>query len=174
MSNTTKESGPPSEVELIKDASNYLRGTIVEELADKITYGMAAADCQLTKFHGTYLQDDRDQRSERRRQKLEPAYMFMVRVGIPGGACTTEQWLACDELAHTRANGTLKLTTRQAFQFHGVIKPDLAPLMREINEALMTTLSACGDVNRNVIEIDWSDGEMRREMGDFWTVELLP
>ncbi len=151
MSDTDRESGPPNEVELIKDASNYLRGTIVEGLADKITYGIAASDCQLTKFHGTYLQDDRDQRSERRRQKLEPAYMFMVRVGIPGGVCTAAQWLACDELAHTRANGTLKLTTRQAFQFHGVIKPDLTPLMRGLNEALMTTLSACGDVNRNVM-----------------------
>lgn len=147
----TDLSGPPSEVERIKDASNYLRGTILEGLADPITYSIAESDTQLTKFHGTYQQDDRDLRNERKRQKLEPAYMFMVRVGLPGGICTPEQWLVSDELAHQRANGTLKLTTRQAFQYHGVLKPDLQPLMKGINDAMMTTLSACGDVNRNVM-----------------------
>ena len=111
MSETTQP-GPPNEVELIKDASDYLRGTILDGLADPITYSIAESDTQPTKFHGTYLQDDRDLRTERRRQKLEPAYIFMLRIGLPGGICTSEQWLTCDSLAHSHANGTLKLTTR--------------------------------------------------------------
>lgn len=150
MSETTQP-GPPNEVELIKDASDYLRGTILDGLADPITYSIAESDTQLTKFHGTYLQDDRDLRTERRRQKLEPAYIFMLRIGLPGGICTSEQWLTCDSLAHSHANGTLKLTTRQAFQFHEVLKPDLTPLIKQVNDAMMTSLSACGDVNRNVM-----------------------
>lgn len=137
--------------EKIKDASNYLRGTLLEGLADTSTGALSDDDTQLTKFHGIYQQDDRDIRGERRKKKLEPAYSFMIRVRVPGGISSSEQWLEMDRLAHTYANGTLKLTTRQAFQFHGVIKTNLKKTVAEINEALFDTLAACGDVNRNVM-----------------------
>ena len=138
-------------VETIKLESNYLRGTIAEGLQDPLTGSIAESDTQLTKYHGIYQQDDRDLRSERRKQKLEPHYQFMVRVRVPGGVCTSEQWLRMDELAHLQANGTLKLTTRQAFQFHGILKRDLKNNIADINKACMDTIAACGDVNRNVM-----------------------
>jgi sulfite reductase (NADPH) hemoprotein beta-component len=137
--------------ESIKVASNFLRGTLLDGLADRSTGALADADTQLTKFHGIYQQDDRDVRKERRRQKLEPAYSFMIRVRVAGGVCTPGQWLEMDRLAGDYANGTLKLTTRQAFQFHGVIKSNLKATIREINQALLDTIAACGDVNRNVM-----------------------
>ena len=140
-----------SEVELIKDASNYLRGTIKEGLADPITGALPDDDTQLTKFHGIYQQDDRDLRKERQRSKLEPHYIFMVRVRVPGGRCTPEQYLGMDALADSHANGTIKLTTRQAFQLHGIIKRDLKGSIAGINETLLDTIAACGDVNRNVM-----------------------
>ena len=114
-------------VEDIKARSNYLRGTIVESLADNATGTLAEDDTQLSKFHGFYQQDDRDIRAERTRQKLEPAHSFMIRVRVPGGIATPAQWLELDTLARRYANNTLRLTTRQAFQFHGVIKRDLKP-----------------------------------------------
>jgi sulfite reductase (NADPH) hemoprotein beta-component len=103
------------------------------------------------KFHGSYQQDDRDIREERRRQKLEPAYSFMIRTRLPGGVCTPAQWLALDDIARRYANGTLRITTRQAFQFHGVIKTELKATMAAINASLIDTIAACGDVNRNVL-----------------------
>ncbi|AKS38176.1 sulfite reductase [Anoxybacillus gonensis] len=147
----TPPDGPPSDVERIKRESNYLRGTLKETMEDRITAGIPEDDNRLMKFHGSYLQDDRDLRAERQKQKLEPAYQFMIRVRTPGGVATPEQWLAMDELARTYANGTLKLTTRQAFQFHGVLKWNMKKTLQAINEALLTTLAACGDVNRNVM-----------------------
>jgi sulfite reductase (NADPH) hemoprotein beta-component len=108
-------------------------------------------DTQLIKFHGSYQQDDRDLREERRLQKLEPAYSFMIRTRLPGGVATPAQWLALDAIATRYANHTLRLTTRQAFQFHGVIKRDLKATMQAINAALIDTIAACGDVNRNVL-----------------------
>jgi len=141
----------PKGNEGIKTQSNYLRGTILEGLSDLTTGSLCADDTQLTKFHGIYQQDDRDVRKERRKQKLEPAYSFMIRVRVPGGVCTPAQWLDMDRLAITHANDTLKLTTRQAFQFHGVIKTNLKPTIQEINASLMDTIAACGDVNRNVM-----------------------
>jgi len=135
----------------IKESSRFLRGSILEGLADMSTGSLSADDTQLTKFHGIYQQDDRDVRKERRKQKLEPCYSFMIRVRVPGGVTTPEQWLEMDRLANDYANGTLKLTTRQAFQFHGVIKSNLKQTVREINGALLDTLAACGDVNRNVM-----------------------
>ena len=108
--------------EYIKTRSNYLRGTIQEGLADPSTGSMSEDDQQLLKFHGTYQQDDRDIRAERRKQKLDQAYSFMIRIRVPGGVATPQQWLETDRLATQFANGTIKLTTRQAFQFHGVIK----------------------------------------------------
>ncbi|MEM9531030.1 MAG: NADPH-dependent assimilatory sulfite reductase hemoprotein subunit [Pseudomonadota bacterium] len=140
-----------SDVERIKTASRNLRGTLEESLTDDVTGAIAEDDTQLSKFHGIYQQDDRDIRAERRRQKLEPAYSFMIRARVPGGLCTPAQWLAMDRLARTHANGTLRLTTRQAFQFHGVIKSRLKATVAGINEALLDTLAACGDVNRNVM-----------------------
>jgi sulfite reductase (NADPH) hemoprotein beta-component len=148
---TTELSAPHSPVEKIKQRSNYLRGTIVESLADEATGSLAEDDTQLSKFHGLYQQDDRDVRNERTKQKLEPAYRFMIRVRVPGGIATPKQWLAMDALARTHANGTLRLTTRQAFQFHGVIKSDLKTTIRAINDSLLDTIAACGDVNRNVM-----------------------
>ena len=135
----------------IKEESRYLRGTLAESLADPLHGNVSAEDAQLTKFHGIYLQDDRDERSERRKKKLDKAYSFMIRVRVPGGICTPGQWLAMDDLAGRYANGTLKLTTRQAFQLHGVLKTNLKKTVQEINTALMDTLAACGDVNRNVM-----------------------
>jgi len=135
----------------IKDASNYLRGTILDGLTDAATGSLSKDDQQLTKFHGIYQQDDRDIRKERRKKKLEPAYSFMIRVRVPGGVSTPEQWLEMDRIAQEHASGALKLTTRQAFQFHGVIKSNLKTTIAEINKALLDTLAACGDVNRNVM-----------------------
>jgi len=140
-----------SDDERIKERSRHLRGTLIESLGDSITGALAEDDTHLSKFHGIYQQDDRDVRSERKRQRLEPAYSFMIRVRVPGGVCTTEQWLSMDEIALTKANGSIRLTTRQAFQLHGVIKGDLKPAIQRINQALMDTLAACGDVNRNVM-----------------------
>lgn len=135
----------------IKDASNYLRGTILEGLANSVTGSLSKDDQQLTKFHGIYQQDDRDIRKERRGKKLEPAYSFMIRVRVPGGVSTPEQWLEMDRIAREHANDAIKLTTRQAFQFHGVIKSNLRETIYEINQALFDTIAACGDVNRNVM-----------------------
>jgi sulfite reductase (NADPH) hemoprotein beta-component len=140
-----------SEVERIKESSDYLRGTIVESLADRITGALAESDTQLIKFHGSYQQDDRDLRDERRRKKLEPLYSFMVRVRAAGGIVTPAQWLVLDELARTHANGSLRLTTRQSFQFHGILKRDLKSSIATVNHALLSTIAACGDVNRNVM-----------------------
>jgi sulfite reductase (NADPH) hemoprotein beta-component len=142
---------PPSKNEQIKDASRFLRGGIEGGLSRVETGAIAEDDAQLTKFHGTYLQDDRDLRPERRKKKLEQAYSFMIRVRVPGGVCTSAQWLALDRIATDYANGTLRLTTRQAFQFHGVIKSNLKRSMQAINAALLDTVAACGDVNRNVM-----------------------
>lgn len=135
----------------IKLESNFLRGTIAEELRDTSTGAISAANSQLTKFHGTYMQDDRDVRDERKAQGLEPAYSFMIRCRLPGGVATAAQWLQMDDISNKLGNETMKLTTRQTFQFHGVIKGKLRETMQSINRALMTTIAACGDVNRNVM-----------------------
>ena len=145
------EEPPPITNEDIKIASNFLRGTIAEGLADTTTGAIAASDQQLTKFHGTYMQDDRDLRDERKAQGLEPAYAFMIRCRLNGGVATPSQWLQMDSISSAYGNETMKMTTRQTFQFHGVVKTKLKPAMRAINKALMTTIAACGDVNRNVM-----------------------
>jgi sulfite reductase (NADPH) hemoprotein beta-component len=145
------EEPAPITNEDMKAASNFLRGTIEEGLADTTTGAISASDQQLTKFHGTYMQDDRDLRDERKAQGLEPAYSFMIRCRLPGGVATPKQWLQMDEISTTLGNETMKLTTRQTFQFHGVVKGKLKPAMQAINKSLMTTIAACGDVNRNVM-----------------------
>jgi sulfite reductase (NADPH) hemoprotein beta-component len=144
-------SKPHSDVEDIKKRSNYLRGTLAETFEDRITGSIPEDDNRLLKFHGSYMQDDRDLRNERAKQKLEPAYQFMVRVRAAGGIVTPQQWLVMDELARKYGNGTIRLTTRQSFQLHGVIKWNMKKLIREVNDALLSTLAACGDVNRNVM-----------------------
>ncbi len=137
--------------EHIKEESRQLRGTIAEGLENEITGSISDDDTQLVKFHGTYMQDDRDLRPERAKKKMEKAFSFMIRVRVPGGVATSDQWIAMDKIADEYANGTLRLTTRQAFQFHGVIKSNLKSTMQAINNSLLDTLAACGDVNRNVM-----------------------
>ena len=140
-----------SEVEEIKERSNYLRGTITEGLSDPVTGAISPDDTQLLKFHGSYQQHDRDLESDRRHQKLEPLYQFMIRVRMPGGMASAHQWEVIDEISDRYANGTIKLTTRQAFQLHGIFKPNLKASIQEINNTLLDTIAACGDVNRNVM-----------------------
>lgn len=140
-----------SEVEKIKYESNYLRGTLKEGLADQVTGAIAVDDRQVSKFHGIYQQFDRDLEKERKSQKLEPAYSFLIRVRMPGGYITPQQWLQMDDISTEYANNTLKLTTRQAFQLHGVLKRKLKTTMQKINASLLDTIAACGDVNRNVM-----------------------
>ncbi|AXI83874.1 assimilatory sulfite reductase (NADPH) hemoprotein subunit [Xylella taiwanensis] len=137
-------------IEDIKGESGRLRGSLLESLADPTTGALRESDQTLIKYHGSYQQDDRDLREERRRQKLEPAYQFMIRTRTPGGVITPQQWLQLDTIATRYANHSLRVTTRQAFQFHGVIKRELKATMQAINAALIDTLAACGDVNRNV------------------------
>lgn len=140
-----------SAVEYIKANSNHLRGTLLEALADPLTGDINEADFQLLKFHGSYRQDDRDLRDERRLQKLEPAFSYMLRLRLPGGVLSPQQWLALDAVAERYGNGTMRITTRQAIQLHGIRKPQLKPAIAAINQARLDTRSACGDVNRNVI-----------------------
>ena len=137
--------------EYIKEASGFLRGTLADGLLAHATGAISEDDGQLVKFHGMYLQDDRDLRAERTAKKLEKAYAFMVRLRIAGGVVTPAQWLKLDEIARTYANGALRVTTRQTFQFHGVIKSNLKRTMALIDAALLDTIAACGDVNRNVM-----------------------
>src|SRR5262249_44279796 len=139
-----------SKVELAKRRGQHLRGTIAETLDSAATH-FADADVHLLKFHGTYQQDDRDQRRQREAAGQEKAYQFMVRVAIPAGAITAAQYLSLESIADRHGNGTLRITTRQGFQFHGVLKGDLKPTIAGINEELLTTIAACGDVERNVM-----------------------
>ncbi|MCY8857712.1 assimilatory sulfite reductase (NADPH) hemoprotein subunit [Bacillus atrophaeus] len=143
--------GSPSDVEDIKEKSDYLRGTLKEVMLDRISAGIPDDDNRLMKHHGSYLQDDRDLRNERQKQKLEPAYQFMLRVRMPGGVSTPAQWLVMDDLAQKYGNNTLKLTTRETFQMHGILKWNMKKTIQEINAALLDTIAACGDVNRNVM-----------------------
>jgi sulfite reductase (ferredoxin) len=141
---------PLSAVEKVKQESRGLRGDLAAELASD-TGHFSGPDAQLLKFHGTYQQEDRDQRRERRGTDVEAAHQFMVRCKIPGGVLTGPQYLVIDELAGRYGNGTLRVTTRQGNQFHGVLKGDLKATIRAVNDALVTTLGACGDVVRNVV-----------------------
>jgi sulfite reductase (NADPH) hemoprotein beta-component len=140
-----------SKNEHIKEDSNYLRGTLRQGLGNVITGAIADDDTQLIKFHGSYMQDDRDVRGERAKKKLEKAYSFMLRLRIPAGVTTAAQWLALDRIAEDYANKTIRVTTRETIQYHGVIKSNLRRTMQAINAAALDTLAACGDVNRNVM-----------------------
>ena len=137
--------------ERIKEASDYLRGTLEQGLREEITGAIIEDDAQLVKFHGMYLQDDRDLRPERTRKKMEKAFAFMIRVRIPGGVLTPQQWLALDKVARDYGNGTMRLTTRQTVQLHGVIKSNLKATLKAIDTVLLNSIAACGDINRNVM-----------------------
>lgn len=137
--------------ERIKEASDYLRGTLADGLREEITGAIIEDDAQLVKFHGMYLQDDRDLRPERTRKKMEKAFAFMIRVRIPGGVLTSQQWLALDQVARDYGNGTMRLTTRQTVQLHGVIKSNLKATLKAIDAVLLNSIAACGDINRNVM-----------------------
>ena len=149
----TKKPKPKKKTgEDIKTESRYLRGTVAAGLDDESTGAIAASDTLVTKFHGIYQQDDRDLRAEREAQGLEKAYSFLIRIGLPGGICTPEQYLAMDKLADAPfANNCLKLTTRQAFQLHGVLKKVLRKTVQGFHKACLNSLGACGDINRNVL-----------------------
>jgi sulfite reductase (NADPH) hemoprotein beta-component len=142
---------PLSANERIKDASNFLRGTIADGLTHAETGALADDDTQLTKFHGFYQQDDRDLRAERGKQRMEKAFSFMARMRVPAGIVSPEQWLAIEKIALERANGTIRLTTRETVQFHGILKGNIRPLMQGLHAVMLDTIAACGDVNRNVL-----------------------
>jgi sulfite reductase (NADPH) hemoprotein beta-component len=151
--------------ERLKHDSDHLRGNIALDLVDRITAGVSTESSKLMKFHGIYQQDDRDIRDERRRQKLEPAYTFMVRVRLPAGVCTPEQWLKIDELARTHGGNTLRLTTRQTFQFHWVIKENLRATIQGLHEVLLDTVAACGDDSRGLMaSADPADSALHAEV----------
>lgn len=137
--------------ETLKANSDQLRGTIALSLLDRITGAVAPDDTKLMKFQGIYMQDDRDVRDERRRQKLEPAYQFMARVRLPGGVATPEQWLKIDALARQHGGNTLRMTTRQTFQFHWILKDSLRPTIQGLHDVLLDTVAACGDDARGVM-----------------------
>jgi ferredoxin-sulfite reductase len=139
-----------SKVEFAKRNGRHLRGSIAETLASDATH-FEHDDIQLLKFHGTYQQDSRDERRGREVAGSEKAYSFMIRVAIPAGVVTADQYLALERIADQYANGTLRVTTRQGFQFHGVLKGDLKATIAGVNQELLTTIAACGDVERNVM-----------------------
>jgi sulfite reductase (NADPH) hemoprotein beta-component len=153
--------------ETLKYNSDYLRGTIDLGLLDRISGGVKFEDNKLMKFHGIYQQDDRDIRDERRRQKLEPAFTFMVRLRLPGGIATPEQWLKVDELARLHGGDMVRLTTRQTFQFHWVVKEDLKPTIQGLHDVLVDTIAACGDDARTVMATaDPEDSAVHAEVAE--------
>ncbi|ASJ75837.1 assimilatory sulfite reductase (NADPH) hemoprotein subunit [Granulosicoccus antarcticus] len=146
------ESLPLTDNERLKRESNFLRGTIAEDLKDPITGGFTADNFQLIRFHGMYQQDDRDIRSERSQQKLEPLHNVMLRARLPGGIIKPEQWLAIDRFAADKTlYGSIRLTNRQTFQYHGVLKPNIKEMHQVLNGAGIDSIATAGDVNRNVL-----------------------
>lgn len=140
-----------SAIEKIKRNSDALRGTLKQSLQDELTGSVREQDEALIKFHGMYQQDDRDLREEREAQKLDRLYSFMIRLRIPGGFITPEQWIAVHHIAGTYSTGVIKITTRQTIQLHGVLKRHIKPTIKDFNIAGLDSIAACGDVNRNVI-----------------------
>ena len=150
---TNKEqSAPLSDNERLKKESHFLRGTIEQDLLNPVTGGFSADNFQLIRFHGMYQQDDRDIRAERQKQKLEPLHNVMLRARMPGGVITPKQWLGIDRFAteHT-LYGSIRLTTRQTFQFHGVLKPNIKEMHKALNKMGIDSIATAGDVNRNVL-----------------------
>lgn len=147
MSTDAKKLSP---VETIKEESNFLRGTLAEEIAEATDH-FDKNNIQLLKFHGTYQQDDRDHRAQTKQSGDGKAYQMMIRLRIPGGRITSQQMLSMLDLCEQMGNSTMKITTRQTIQLHGVLKRDLKPAIKRINELALSTLAACGDVNRNIM-----------------------
>ncbi len=144
--------GKLADNERIKGESNFLRGTIANDLQDDMTGGFTSDNFQLIRFHGMYQQDDRDIRPERIKQKLEPLHNVMLRARLPGGVITPKQWLAIDEFADSHTiYGSIRLTTRQTFQFHGVLKPHIKLMHQTLNKIGIDSIATAGDVNRNVL-----------------------
>ncbi|KAA8596234.1 MULTISPECIES: assimilatory sulfite reductase (NADPH) hemoprotein subunit [Vibrio] len=144
--------GPLADNERLKRESKNLRGTIEQDLQDRITGGFTADNFQLIRFHGMYQQDDRDIRNERAKQKLEPLHNVMLRARMPGGIITPKQWLAIDKFAdESTSYGSIRLTTRQTFQFHGVLKPNIKLMHQTLNNIGIDSIATAGDVNRNVL-----------------------
>lgn len=151
MTSESNGAKPLSANENIKTLSNLLRGSIAEDLRDPSTGAISEENSQLTKFHGLYLQDDRDRRNALKKEGKEKAFSFMLRVRLPGGKATPQQWLVLDKLAGEVASPSLRLTTRQTFQFHGILKGNVKPLVQRMHSVLLDSIAACGDVNRNVM-----------------------
>lgn len=145
-----QEHNPPSPVERIKQESRGLRGSIQESLTDAITGQMREDDTQVVKFHGMYQQDDRDVREERAKKKLENLYSFMIRLRLPGGVLSADQWLATHHIAGEHSTGVIKITTRQTIQLHGILKSHIKPTIESFNAARLDSIATCGDINRNV------------------------
>ena len=139
-----------SPVERIKTASDGLRGTLQESLADDITGAIREDDQSVIKFHGMYQQDDRDRREERSEKKLEWLYSFMIRLRLPGGFLSPQQWIGLHHIAGEHSTGVIKITTRQTVQLHGIIKSDIKPTLKAFDTLHLDSIAACGDVNRNV------------------------
>ena len=140
-----------SSTEKIKQASDNLRGTLDESLRNEVTGNFYEDDVALVRFHGMYVQDDRDRREERANKKLERLYSFMIRLRLPGGVITPRQWMDLHHVAGENSTGIIKITTRQTIQLHGVVKADIKPTLKAFNEAHLTTIATCGDINRNVL-----------------------
>jgi len=157
-----------SAIEKVKQASDSLRGTIKEGLADEITGAISEDDKALVKFHGMYLQDDRDRREERAEKKLERLYSFMIRLRLPGGFLTAEQWLATQDIAGEHTTGIIKITTRQTVQLHGLYKSHVKPTIQAFNTAKLHSIATCGDINRNVIAASHpQQSPIHKEVHDF-------
>jgi sulfite reductase (NADPH) hemoprotein beta-component len=137
--------------EVIKAGSNFLRGKLEQSIGDELTGSLSPDDAQISKFHGFYEQDDRDTRQQRQSRYLEPDFSFMLRARLPGGVCTASQWLAIDSISKRLGNGSIRLTTRQTFQYHGILKRNLKPLIQGINQSMIDSIGGCGDINRNVM-----------------------
>jgi sulfite reductase (NADPH) hemoprotein beta-component len=140
-----------SAIEKVKQSSDSLRGTIREGLANEVTGAISEDDKALVKFHGMYLQDDRDRREERAEKKLERLYSFMIRLRLPGGLLSADQWLATQHIAGEHSTGIIKITTRQTIQLHGLYKSHIKPTIQAFNESKLHSIATCGDINRNVI-----------------------
>lgn len=167
-----------SPVEGFKESSRYLRGKLAEELASDSDH-LTEESKQLIKFHGSYQQEDRDARKNRPKgAAASKAYMFMIRLKLPGGKLTADQYLVLDDLCDRYANGTLRITTRQSIQFHGILKSNLKSTIAGFNEALVTSLGGCGDVNRNVMSCPAPIGDPARvqmmELAEAVAAHLAP
>jgi sulfite reductase (NADPH) hemoprotein beta-component len=140
-----------SPIEKIKENSKALRGTLKEGLTDEHTGAIRVPDEALIKFHGMYQQDDRDQREERAKKKLEKLFSFMIRLRIPGGFLTPQQWIDANHVAGKYSTGVIKITTRQTIQLHGILKRNIKPVLKDFDKSRLDSIVVCGDVNRNVV-----------------------